>query len=458
MPELTTIQTSAFAPKPNIPKRPTGRKSVAKRTLWIVVLAAVATVGWFGVSAVQSALKIFAAPSDNASPVLKFLGQTVDPNQLQGEGDDRINVLLAGIGGAGHDGPELTDTIEVASIEPSEHKINLISIPRDLQVTVAGSGTMKINAVQAYAEQTKTGNGPVVMKKVVGEVLDMPIHYFVKVDFAGFKQFVDRIGGVSIDVKETINDPLYPSDFSDDYDPFYLPAGTTQMSGATALKFARSRETTSDFSRAGRQQQLMVAIRDKLLSKNTLSNPKELTDLLAILGNHVKTDFSATDIQRLAGILKDIDSSNIATKVLDNSPDSPLMSSNDGAYYLVPKVGNFRELQRDVHEFLPDPYLTKEAATVTLVNATGKPSETTALKLDLTALGYNVVTATASTTAQKESSVVDHTNGKKPFTAKFLGQRFSITPTQSAATGTDQSDITVTVGSSYVGPWVSIKQ
>jgi len=457
MTDLSLSQRPYTQPVPPAPRLP-AKRSKGKKIFWLILLAVAIGVTWYGVSLARSALKIFASPSENASPVLKFLGQTVDPNQLQGEGDDRINVLLAGIGGAGHDGPELTDTIEVASIEPTEHKINLISIPRDLQVTVAGSGTMKINAVQAYAEQAKPGNGPVVMKQVVSQVLDMPIHYYVKVDFSGFKQFVDRIGGVDVNVKTVIDDPLYPSDVSDGYNPFYLAAGQTHMNGDTALKFARSRETTSDFSRAARQQQIMVAIRDKLLAQNTLANPKELTDLLTILGNHVKTDFAATDIQHLAGILKDVDSTNISTKVLDNSTDSPLVSSNEGAYYLVPKSGNFRELQRVVHAFLPDPYLTKEAPTVSVINATGKPLETDELKLDLEALGYTVNSATAATTPSKTSSVVDHTNGKKPFTVKFLSQRFSVTASTAAAAANDQADVTVTVGSGYVGPWVRITE
>lgn len=434
------------------PSRPVVKVShqPVKKYLFFFIAAVILVIGWFSVSAVASIIKVIGTPSNNASPVLKFLGQTINPDQLTSQGDGRINILLIGIGGSGHAGGDLADTIMVASIEPTKHKIALLSIPRDLRVTVPGHGVTKINAAQVYGEMDKKGNGPNVLKDTVSTVLDIPIHYYVRVDFAGFKSFVDKIGGVTVDVKKAISDPLYPAGETDGYAPFYLKAGVTQMNGDLALKFARSRETTSDFDRASRQQQLMAAIKIKLLTPEVIANPKRITDLLSILGNHVKTDLGLDDLQPLATIVKDAPADSITNLVLDTSPDSPLTSLNDGGYYLVPKSGTFRELQRMVHAFLPDPYLAKEAAKVALINATGKPTETQALKLDLESLGYTIVSVAEGTTTT--STVVDHTQGKKPFTVTFLAKRFAVTATQASADNTVAipPDITVTVGKSSI--------
>ena len=442
------VQSNVDAPLTSSPPKKKGffRRPTGKFFL-VVLFALVVAFGWFAVKTFASLYNIMGTPSSNASPVLKF-GDSVQPSQLSEEGDDRINILLIGIGGAGHAGAELADTIMVASIDTVNHKVALLSVPRDLRVNIPGHGMAKINAAQSYGEMDKVGNGPILLKQVVSTTLDIPIHYYIRVDFSGFKQFVDKIGGVTVDVKQAISDPFYPDDTTDGYKPFYLKAGVTAMNGELALKYARSRETTSDFDRAARQQQIIMAMKEKLLSLDVLTNPSKLSDLISILGNHVKTDFSVSDIEHITPIVKNISTADLTSKVLDTSADGPLTSINDGGYYIVSRTGNFRAVQRIAHNLFLDPYIAKEAPTISLVNATGKASETADLKLDLEALGYTVLDATAGTTAAT-SSVVDQSSGTKPFTVKFLSERFGVTATAKTST-TSTANVLLTVGKDYL--------
>lgn len=427
-----------------------GKRPVNRRKFFWLSLAAlvVAGIAWFGFTAV-SALGRITDSSDSQSPILKFIGEQLDPNALKGEGDGRINVLLIGIGGSGHKGGALADTIMVASVDPENKKLALLSIPRDLRVPIAGNGTGKINSAHSYGESQEAGTGPQVLKETVSTVLDLPIHYYVRADFDGFVKLIDTIGGVTIDVPKPLNDPLYPDDQLIGYEPLYIKQGVQEMSGKTALKYARSRQTTSDFDRAQRQQQILVAFRDEALSANVLTNPKKLTDMLNILGDHIRTDMSVSELQRLFGIVKDVNSGNVISKVLDNDADGPLKSVNEGGYYLVPKAGDFSEVRRIAYELFTDPYLVKENARIEILNATGTVGRAGELELDLKSLGYNIVSIDR-TDEQAETVLYDYTDGKMPFTVRFLEERLGAKVTKATRpTDAQDVDLRLVIGSSY---------
>lgn len=398
-----------------------------KLTLLVIGMLILAGVAWFGYSAVSAFNKI-SESSEQSSPILKFFGKNIDPNSLQGEGDGRINILLIGIGGADHPGGALADTIMVASIDPENKQLALLSLPRDLRVKLPNGTYGKLNSIHSYGESQEKGSGPKVLKDEIGEILDLPIHYFVRADFDGFENLVDALGGISVDVKKPLNDPYFPDDQLEGYAPFAVKAGVQQMSGETALKYARSRETTSDFDRAARQQEILFAIEQKALSINVLANPQKLTSILDILGEHVRMDLSAQDMQRLFTFVKDLNRDRITNTVLDNSADGPLKTVNDGGYYLVPKTGNYKEIQRIAHSVFTDPYLKKEAAGVEIINATGAAGAAKDLQLDLESRGYTVTDVdTAETTAT--TTLYDYSNGSAPFTAKLLSERLGVTVT-----------------------------
>jgi len=440
------------------PKRPSQRKFPWLKRLGLLVgIVFLVYVGIVGAKVLGVIGEIHVNNEGSTAPFLKF--PKITPEALAGEGDGRINILLLGIVGKTHTAGSLADTIILVSIDPTNNKIAILSIPRDLYVTYPKplSGQGKINAIHAYGEEPQrkiAGGGPEMMKKEVAQILDVPVHYFVRVDFDGFKKLVDTLGGVTVNVEKAIYDPLYPAPNMIDYSPFKISAGIHELDGDTALKFVRSRETTSDFDRAHRQQQIISAIKEKSLSLGVLSNPKKIVDILSVLGQHVKTDLTTSEMERLVKIVKDIQKENILSKVLDNGPDGPLVSENNGAYVLVPRSGDYKEIQKIAHEIFVDPFLDNEKATIAVQNASGvagKGIEVSTLLKEYTYTVNNTVTASK---VSKQSMIYDTSNGKKPATIELLKKRLGMSvsttvPSDIQAT-TPNEDIIIVVGESYV--------
>ncbi|MBU1126393.1 LCP family protein [Patescibacteria group bacterium] len=274
---------------------------------------------------------------------------TSGEKDLVGEEDDRINFLLLGIGGEGHDGPELTDTIMFGSFQPSTSEVGLLSIPRDLIVPIPDYGYRKINHVNAYAEMDSPGSGLEESADVIGEILDQKIHYTVKVDFNGFEELIDAIGGVDVYVDRSFADYTYPTD---DHliQTIEFTEGWTHMDGDTSLKFARSRHGTngegSDFSRAERQQKILLAVKDKILSPSVLLNPGKLNKIIQTFQDNVETNLTFWEMTKMARLAPDVSTENIHLTVLDASPDSPLYQTNiNGAYVLLPKRDDWSQVR-----------------------------------------------------------------------------------------------------------------
>ncbi len=429
-----------------------------KKRYWkFIIIGVVAVIiglgAWFGVSAWKALAQIITKNSSKSAPFLNFLGD-VKPSQLQGEGDGRINILLLGYGGKDHPGGLLTDTIMVASIDPVNKKMALLSIPRDLYVNIPDAGYSKINYAHAYGEeyQKDNGGGPAVSKEVVSQILDLPIHYYISADFSGFTKFIDELGGVDVNVETDLYDPYYPASNMIDYDPFEIFAGAQHLDGENALKYARSRETTSDFDRARRQQQVMVGAKDKALSLGVLTNPVKVTELLQIIGDHVRTDMQTWEMEKLASLLKDVDTSNIVTKVLDNSA-SGLLDSDviEGGYYLVPAagVGNYSQIQKLAHSIFTDPYIQKENAKIEVLNGTGISGKAQEVADTLTGYGYNVIGVDSNSETVEKTTIDDCANNQKPFTFKYLTDRFSAQTNSTCVNNSYGADIIVIVGKDY---------
>lgn len=424
-----------------------------KRLVIGVAILILALLGFVAIKAVMASQRIITKNSGGGAPVL---AGAVDPTKLRGEGDGRINILLLGIGGPGHEGGSLSDTMMVASIDPVNKTVAMLSIPRDLYVKVPGYGTTKINAANAYG-------GPDLAKTVVGRILDLPIHYYVQLDFSGFKQAVDSVGGVDINNTEKLYDPEYPCDNDKGYCAFSLPVGQYHMDGKTALKFARCRHGScgNDFGRAARQQQLLLALRQKAMQASTLTNPVKLTGLIDSVGSHVRTDMQLNESQKLASILKDLDITKATTKVLDNSADGLLVDGSGqfpgAGSILIPKAGPFdySDIQELAHSIFADAYLKQENASVAIQNGTLRSGLGAATAKQLKAYGYNIVSVgTADTQAHATSIIIDYTGGKKPYTLKYLQNRFkaevqSQSRPATAASASPQPDIVIIVGNNY---------
>jgi len=191
-----------------------------------------------------------------------------------------VNILLLWYGGGEHDGGYLTDSMMVASRNPELETVTMFSIPRDLYVkspVTGGYGRINVVFTQFFGRTKDIHTSALNTAEHISQILDMEIPYYATIDFAAFQEVVDTIWGIDIVVPETLHDTAYPEDATRGYITFHVDAGLQHMDGDIALKYARSRHSTSDFSRSLRQQQIMMAIKDKILSSGvSLSNAQDL--------------------------------------------------------------------------------------------------------------------------------------------------------------------------------------
>lgn len=302
------------------------------------------------------------------------------------ETDGVTNVLLLGRDQAA----QLTDTIQVIRIRQRDKKVAMVSIPRDLQVTVPGDGVSKINAVfgQGYNvekdKDKRVDAGANLSMKTVEKVTGVPIHYYITVDFIGLKDIVNSLGGVNVNVEKAFTDTSYPKDYftkdgkyvkTDGFETFSVKAGEQKMDGVTALKYARSRHGSngegSDFARAARQQQIILAIKDKALSLGFLTNPIRITELIDSLGGHIRTSMGVSEIKEMVNLLGQVSQAELVSKVLSNDPkDGLLVSVDEGGYYLKPKSGNFNEIQKFFKSIF-DTGLSQASIEIEVYNGSG---------------------------------------------------------------------------------------
>ena len=275
------------------------------------------------------------------------------------EKKERLNILLLGIDQRPQErGPHRTDTIIVLTLDPERGDAGILSIPRDLWVPIPGYGENRINMAYVLGElRDYPGGGPALAKKTVEEFLGYPIHYYVLVNFEGFKRIINLVGCIDIEVPEDINDPEFPDD-NYGYDPLFIPAGHHCMDGELALKYARTRRQGADYARARRQQQVILALKDKLLEQNLLTSllPK-LPQLASTLGDAVRTDLPLDKAISLARMADRFDLDHVKQLVIDQTLTTPSVTEG-GAWVLLPKREEIRPLVDDL--FQPPPPADEE--------------------------------------------------------------------------------------------------
>ncbi|QQG52369.1 MAG: LCP family protein [Candidatus Falkowbacteria bacterium] len=366
---------------------------------------------------------------------IKHLVPSTD-KQLKGEENDRINIVLLGMGGEGHDGAYLSDTIMLASLKPSTKQVALVSVPRDLQVPLEEAGYRKINNINAFAEAKEPGSGGQATIDALSKLFNLNIDYYVRVDFAGFENVIDELGGVTVNVENTLDDYAYPilgqednPDYYARYEHLHIDKGIQTMDGELALKYARSRHGIggegSDFARAKRQQLILEAVKEKLLSKQTLLNPVTIGKLISQFSQHVSTNFSVWEILRAWDLFKGVDKNQIINQVLSDAPDGLLIStiSSEGAYILVPAAGNFSKINALIRDIFNNNQATtpiekvekiSEDASITVKNGTWISGLAGATAANLQELGLTVKgTGNAPERGYTETLVFDFTYGKK---------------------------------------------
>jgi LCP family protein required for cell wall assembly len=348
-----------------------------RNPLWVLVIFLVIVFGFF----------IY-----KTSGLYPFLFQLVfNKGVALKQTNNNINVLLLGIGGGSHDGPNLTDTIIVATINQKTNKIILTSIPRDLWVPDLTMQIKKINGAYSDGEAKRKGGGLIEAEAIMGKITGQNIDYGVRIDFSGFVKAVDVLGGLDVNVDNTFDDNAYPISgkendscgytaddiaafiatasaeqeqwvkFSCRYKHLHFDKGLTHMDGETALEFVRSRHALgaegSDFARSKRQEKIIKAFKDKVLSTQTLINPVKVIELYNILSGSIDTDIKQSEFDDFIRLANQVRTAKIVSSVVDTGDEqtnrpglliNPPISSEYGySWTLIPRTGNgnFSEIQ-----------------------------------------------------------------------------------------------------------------
>jgi LCP family protein required for cell wall assembly len=295
---------------------------------------------------------------------------------LKKTADQRVNILLLGVGGGKHDGPYLTDTIIFISVDPALKEVKMITLPRDLWITDINA---KVNT--AYAKGLKAGKGLSLSKASVGKVLGQKIDYGFRIDFNGFIKAVDRLGGITVNVERTFDDYEYPITGSESdtcgfegeefqkrateaaekqleafpcrYEHLHFNKGVQNMDGETALKYVRSRHAVgdegTDFARSKRQENVINAVKDKVFSVGTLLDPIKIANLYDVFKDSIDTDIKKEEYDDFVKLAQKMRGTTIESSVIDDSDDltlgaglltnPPISDIYGGQYVLVPKKG-----------------------------------------------------------------------------------------------------------------------
>ena len=382
--------------------------------------------------------------------------------------DERINILFLGYGGPGHDGPYLTDSIMLLSIRPGTREAIMISVPRDLWVKIPAlprNGFMMGKLNSAYAIGTDRNNYPNVRSDwktstgggdlaaaTVSQLTGQPVDYWVGVDFKAFRDVVNALGGVRIDVPTALDDPYFPAGESTGMTRVHFDAGWQSFDGERALEYARSRETTSDFDRSRRQQLVMLAVRERVFSVNAI--PRMLS-LLGALQDNVRTNLRPGDMQQLADLAGKIKDQDIRRVAIDTSNLLRSGTSSNGQYILEPLDPTYGALHRYLAMALPDrstlakqvPFQVQDGSRrYWLPYGIGTPASIMTSLLQ--AQGWEASVAPPTTQRLTQTQILDGSGGRAAAMVAWLQDYFGavVTTVEAPASG---PSVTVVLGSDF---------
>ncbi len=338
-----------------------GRFTFRSWPTWVTAILVLATVamhalpGYYAVKAIDTLGSVALEGGgglldDRTGTDVEISAPSIQPEVARGE---RVTILLVGVDFAPGRAHHLTDTMLVATLDPETGQGAMISIPRDLYGAPLGDGRVynaKLNSLMATAAAdpaTYPLGGPATLKAAIGDLLGTRIHYFAAIDIEGLREVIDTLGGVTVDVERTINDPRYQDTLTLQRG-LYIEAGVQHLDGYAALGYVRSRMSAgeNDFTRAERQQQLLAAIAEQLTGGNLLVTLPGLLD--AIKGN-VATDIPSSRISALAGEVQEADLGGLERHVLTPDEGYVTVDANSAAgYVLHPNLEAIRQLSREI--------------------------------------------------------------------------------------------------------------
>ncbi|RME05958.1 MAG: LytR family transcriptional regulator [Anaerolineae bacterium] len=365
--------------------------------------------------------------STPTQPPVPSLSLTPTPTLIPWDGKERVTVLVMGldyrdwIAGQGR---SRSDTMMLLSLDPVTKTAGMLSVPRDLWVNIPGYGHGKINTAHAIG-------GPTLAVKTVELVIGVPIHYYAVIDFQAFIAFIDELGGVKLDIPYEIEvDPLFDENK-------VLKPGVQTLPGDLALAYARNRSTgNGDFDRARRQQQVVLAIRDRILDFNLLPVlVKKAPTLYRQLADGITTNMSLDDMIRLAVLAASIPRENIRSGVIDTNYVA-FGWSPDNLSILVPYPDRIRVLRDEI--FATSGSLSpltpgddrermlQEAARIAVLNGSSDPGKAERVAAELRAEGAQVVEVGAADGYYTASVLLMHVG--RPYTLRYLVQRYGVQP------------------------------
>lgn len=303
-------------------------------------------VGLIGLAWCALLLASVIGASGVLKPVAFGMASSVSRTFMPHDKDGRTNILLLGVGDKDHAGASLTDSIIIASIEPATRSIVFLSLPRDLYLVGSDQAPdARINAYYANVrnrlirEGTSASGASIaamnIFREELGSKLGVEIHGVIKVDFTAFSEIIDAFGGVEIDVAEAITDYTYPLK-EGVVGKFSLPQGVQRLDGDTALKYARSRHSTSDFDRSRRQQQILGALLEQVKNQNPLENLGLARALLGVIEKHAEWTLSSGDLIALASSVLTVPQERIVSMHLSTSVGGDYSDAERGGFVLPP--------------------------------------------------------------------------------------------------------------------------
>jgi LCP family protein required for cell wall assembly len=402
-------------------------------------------------------------PTASPTPEPTLIGSPVPSVDIPPwDGKERLNILL--IGADEQAGGHNTDTLITVSIDPVTKQVAMFSLPRDTQEVPVPPGPAQQVWGRTYGQKINAwfvnnrrrsdlwpGNdrtrGYNALKAILGNLYNLKIRYFVEVNFDGFKKVVDELGGVTVNVQVPVVDDTFPGT-SGRTERLYIPSGIQHMDGDQALRYARSRHTSTDFDRGARQQRLLLSLREQADPQALI--PK-LPELVAALKKAVRTDVPLDQIDELLGLASQVDTANIRSYVF-----APPLYQREvlSGYYTLPYVDRIRRAVRDA--FKTDPRdeaqrqaLAAEGAQVWVLNGTGVLHK----GADLAGyLEYHGLAASAprgkpsgSLPANTIVTVYNGAESQLDSTIAYLEQLFKV-KIRTATDPTIRADVVVTIG------------
>ncbi|MDD4628235.1 MAG: LCP family protein [Candidatus Peribacteraceae bacterium] len=446
------------------------RMTILKRTLLILFAVLCAFLLLAGTVKALVSLRIISVKSIIA----------VSGTELPKDEHGFTNILLLGQGDVDHDGKDLTDTIIVASIDPAQTKSAvMLSLPRDLYLLKTGKmGKGRINSLyrdykimlkrKGMKESEASQEAMKELAKEIGAHLNLTIHHVIKADFTGFVRAVDAAGGVDVNVPYDINDTEYP-DENYGFRTFAIKAGPAHLDGETALKYVRSRHTTSDFDRSARQQQFIVALGEKVKAQKLYRNTGTIAEMMRIFSEHVEMTMTLRELVGLANLAENVTPSNVIAMQLNDRNGlygglvepggflyTPPRDLFEGASVLLPvSIPEYPVTWKQIHAlstllfehrsiFLSPP-------TIAILNAGAKSGLGRKLANELIRYGWNVDNVANATLEKRADSLVAPAADQDAETAKFFADLLQLpqAPLPALLPSVESRRITIILGKGY---------